>query len=102
MMVSYSVFLACNVCYVPVDLAMAYMPRVPSVSPVVKNLNYVSEENLLFNESNGGSIFGGHPSLQQREESFDVKESMTVYCGYGYNPSTNCSFCFLCLLKQFT
>ena len=26
--------------------------------------------------------FGGHPSLQQREESFNVKESMTVHCGF--------------------
>jgi len=60
---------------------MAYMSDVPSVSPVLKNLYYISEENLLVNESNGGSIFGGHPSLQQREESFDLKESMTVHCG---------------------
>ncbi|ONK70092.1 uncharacterized protein A4U43_C05F30150 [Asparagus officinalis] len=84
----------CDVCYVPVDLAMSYMPTLPSASPVLKNLYYVSEENLVANESNGGSIFGGHPSLQQREESFDIKETMTVYCGFakGKKPGQGTGF----------
>ncbi|XP_020271681.1 uncharacterized protein LOC109846850 [Asparagus officinalis] len=84
----------CDVCYVPVDLAVAYMPTLPSISPVIKNLHYVSEENLLADESNGGSIFGGHPSLKQREASFDIKETMTVYCGFakGKKPGQGTGF----------
>lgn len=72
----------CPVCYVPVEQAMAYMPALPSKSPVLKNLTYVVEENSFSNESSGGSTFGGHPSLNQRNDSFDIKESMTVHCGF--------------------
>ncbi|WOK91438.1 hypothetical protein Cni_G00129 [Canna indica] len=72
----------CPVCYVPVEKALLLMPHSPSESPVLKNLSYFSEDNLIANESNGGSIFGGHPSLQQRNESFNIKESMTVHCGF--------------------
>lgn len=81
---------------------MAYMPSLPSVSPVIKNLHYVSEENLVANESNGGSIFGGHPSLQQREESFDIKETMKVYCGYVYVPINLLFFVFMNVESNFT
>lgn len=55
----------------------------PSPSPLLKSLSYVSEDNLIANELNGGSVFGGHPSFQERIESFNIKESMTVHCGYG-------------------
>lgn len=57
------------------------MPPLPSESFVIKNLNYVSEETLVMNESSGGSLFGGYPSLEQRNEYFDIKESMTIHCG---------------------
>lgn len=84
----------CDVCYAPMDLAMAYMPALPSVSPILKNLYYVSEENTQVNDSNGGSVFGGHPSLQQRDESFDIRESMTVHCGFanGKRPGQGTQF----------
>lgn len=76
------VSLACPVCYVPVEHALAVMPASQSPSPILQNLTYFSDENLLPNESNASSLFGGQPSLQQRNESFDIKESMTVHCGY--------------------
>lgn len=72
---------ACDVCYVPVDQAFALMPLQPSPSPVLKNLSYVFEDNITANFSNQGSVFGGHPSLEQRNKSFDISESMTVHCG---------------------
>lgn len=72
----------CNVCYVPVEQVVYYMPTLPSKSPVLRNLTYVIEENSFSNESNGGSVFGGHPSLDQRKDYFDIKESMTVHCGF--------------------
>ncbi|WOL17073.1 hypothetical protein Cni_G25862 [Canna indica] len=84
----------CPVCYVPVEHAMLLRPPSPSESPILKNLNYVLEDNLIANESNGGSIFGGHPSLLQRNESFNIKESMTVYCGFakGKKPGMETGF----------
>ncbi|PKA65356.1 hypothetical protein AXF42_Ash005689 [Apostasia shenzhenica] len=84
----------CPVCYVPVELAMAYVPALPSDSPILKNLTYFVEENSTSNESNGGSSFGGHPTLEQRNISFDIKESMTVHCGFvrGKKPGQSTGF----------
>lgn len=58
------------------------MPKVPSYSPVLKNLTYIYEENLSKDEEFGGSDFGGYPTLKQRSDSFDIRESMSVHCGY--------------------
>ncbi|CAA6672995.1 unnamed protein product [Spirodela intermedia] len=57
-------------------------------------LTYFSEEDSTINESNGGSLFGGHPSLEQRNETFNIKESMTVHCGFskGNRPGNGCGF----------
>ncbi|KAI0507943.1 hypothetical protein KFK09_014071 [Dendrobium nobile] len=84
----------CPVCYVPVEQAAFYMPAFPSKSPILKNLTYVVEENSYSNESSGGFIFGGHPSLNQRNDSFDIKESMTVHCGFvgGKKPGQGTAF----------
>ncbi|PPD86711.1 hypothetical protein GOBAR_DD16361 [Gossypium barbadense] len=73
---------ACPVCYLPVDQAIASMPSSPSASPVLQNLTYVHDENPIKTEPHGGSDFGGYPSIKQRSDSFDVKESMTVHCGF--------------------
>ncbi|XP_073003276.1 probable hexosyltransferase MUCI70 [Typha latifolia] len=85
----------CPVCYLPVEQAMASMPTSPSLSPVLKRLNYATEDNLVQNKS-GGSAFGGYPSLQQRNEYFDIKEAMTVHCGFvkGEIPGHNTGFDF--------
>ncbi|MCL7048946.1 hypothetical protein MKW94_010252 [Papaver nudicaule] len=73
----------CPVCYLPVEQARARMPSVPSSSPV-HNLTYVYEENPIRTETfpSGGSGFGGFPSVQQRTDSFEIKESMNVHCGF--------------------
>ncbi|XVF18836.1 hypothetical protein REPUB_Repub11eG0057100 [Reevesia pubescens] len=72
----------CPVCYLPVDQAIASMPSSPSASPMLHNLTYVHDENPIKSEPHGGSGFGGYPSLKQRNDSFDIKESMTVHCGF--------------------
>ncbi|OAY78024.1 hypothetical protein ACMD2_09617 [Ananas comosus] len=84
----------CPVCYVSVEEALMLMPPLPSESIVIKNLSYVSEETLVMNESIGGSLFGGYPSLEQRNEYFDIKESMTIHCGFvrGKKPSQGSGF----------
>ncbi|KAL9267559.1 putative hexosyltransferase MUCI70 [Drosera capensis] len=71
----------CPVCYLPVEQAIALMPNAPSYSPVLADLTYVHEERSSKTEF-GGSDFGGYPSLKQRNESFDIKESMNVHCGF--------------------
>ncbi|KAI3680704.1 hypothetical protein L6452_35478 [Arctium lappa] len=71
----------CPVCYLPVEDAIALMPKAPSFSPVLHNLTYIHEENLTKTEF-GGSDFGGYPSIKQRDESYDIKESMAVHCGF--------------------
>lgn len=67
----------CPVCYVSVEQAIAYMPTTPSVSPILENLTYIIEDTPV-----GLPPFGGYPSLKQRKDSFDIKESMCVYCGF--------------------
>jgi len=84
----------CPVCYLPVEQALALRPAQPSASPVLQSLNYMSEENLVSKDSNGGSLFGGYPSLEERDKSYDIKELMTVHCGFvrGKIPGLNTGF----------
>jgi hypothetical protein len=65
----------------PVEQALALRPAQPSTSPVLQSLNYMSEENLVSKDSNGGSLFGGYPSLEERDKSYDIKDLMKVHCG---------------------
>ncbi|XLT05305.1 hypothetical protein HN51_044054 [Arachis hypogaea] len=69
------------------------MPSSPSVSPVLHSLTYVQDEIPIqtFMQKNddptktqpdGCSDFGGYPTLQERDDAFDIKEAMTVYCGF--------------------
>jgi hypothetical protein len=89
------------------------MPKYPFESPLLKNLTYIREESPVKpEESEGGSEFGGYPSLEHRTNSFDIKESMTVHCGYAsrLNPVVSSSvielyflipvFIFAGLLKE--
>ncbi|XP_071697845.1 probable hexosyltransferase MUCI70 [Rutidosis leptorrhynchoides] len=72
----------CPVCYLPVEEAMASMPSAPSTSPTLNHLTYFHEEISTKTERHEGSDFGGYPSIKQRNESYDIKESMTVHCGF--------------------
>jgi hypothetical protein len=85
---------ACPVCYLPVEEAVALMPNAPSFSPVLKNLTYIYEEPLNRETEFGGSDFGGYPTLKHRNDSFDIKETMSVHCGFvkGPQPGRNTGF----------
>ncbi|KAG5378825.1 hypothetical protein IGI04_026667 [Brassica rapa subsp. trilocularis] len=84
----------CPVCYLPVEEAIALMPSAPSFSPVLKNLTYIYEEPLNRDTEFGGSDFGGYPTLKHRNDSFDIKETMNVHCGFvkGPQPGRNTGF----------
>ncbi|GAU42841.1 hypothetical protein TSUD_387340 [Trifolium subterraneum] len=84
----------CPVCYLPVDEAIGLMPKFPSPSPVLTNLTFTYEENLSRDGEFGGSDFGGYPTLRQRNDSFDIRESMNVHCGFvrGIKPGRNTGF----------
>ncbi|MED6194294.1 putative hexosyltransferase muci70 [Stylosanthes scabra] len=84
----------CPVCYLPVEEAIELMPKSPSPSPVLKNLTYIYEENVSRLGEFGGSDFGGYPTLKQRNDSFDIQESMSVHCGFvrGTKPGRNTGF----------
>ncbi|KAL6562125.1 hypothetical protein OROGR_003132 [Orobanche gracilis] len=83
----------CPVCYLPREDAITRMPNAPSFSPVLKNLTYIHEESLTKSEF-GGSEFGGYPSLRLRNESYDIRESMSVHCGFvkGVKPGHQTGF----------
>ncbi|CAL5408809.1 unnamed protein product [Camellia sinensis] len=83
----------CPVCYLPVQEAIALMPNASSFSPVVKHLTYIHEESLTRTEF-GGSKFGGYPSLRQRSDSYEIRESMNVHCGFvrGIKPGRQTGF----------
>ncbi|KAH0704777.1 hypothetical protein KY285_019055 [Solanum tuberosum] len=83
----------CPVCYLPVEQAIALLPDAPSFSPGVSNLTYIHEENQGKTEF-GGSDFGGYPSLIQRNDSYDIRESMSVHCGFvrGIRPGHQTGF----------
>ncbi|KMT04237.1 hypothetical protein BVRB_8g183130 [Beta vulgaris subsp. vulgaris] len=82
----------CPVCYLDQEQAISLMPDAPSYSPVL-NLTYVYEENSSKTEF-GGSEFGGYPSLMQRDDSYDIRESMHVHCGFvkGQKPGRGTGF----------
>ncbi|CAM8979577.1 unnamed protein product [Rhodiola kirilowii] len=83
----------CPVCYLPVEEAVSLIPKYPSPSPIINNLTYATEDNLAKSEF-GGSDFGGYPSLQQRADSYYLRESMTVHCGFvkGAKPGRGTGF----------
>ncbi|WVZ99275.1 hypothetical protein U9M48_044603 [Paspalum notatum var. saurae] len=84
----------CPVCYLPVEQALTLRPAEPSASPILQSLNYMSKGILISEESNGGSLFGGYPSLEERDKSYNIKESMEVHCGFirGKIPGLNTGF----------
>lgn len=86
----------CPVCYIPVEQAIASMPTSPSESPVLRTLTYAHNENMFPSEPEGGSDFGGYPPLEERDASFDIKETMKVHCGFvkGSRPGRQTGFDF--------
>ncbi|KAJ7524008.1 hypothetical protein O6H91_18G073000 [Diphasiastrum complanatum] len=88
----------CPVCYLPVEAALREMaaPKVVA-SHVLKDLSYVHRQDAIeITKLVGGSDFGGHQTLEEREESFQLRESMHIYCGFtrGLRPGAGSGFDF--------
>lgn len=77
-------FAACPVCYLPVKKAIEEMPpAIISKSSPVKSLSYMVElPDFVPQEGLEGLGFAGHPSLEERNKSFEIQEHMNVHCGY--------------------
>ncbi|OIW21110.1 hypothetical protein TanjilG_29362 [Lupinus angustifolius] len=88
---------ACPVCYLPVEEAIALMPKFPSPSPVLKNLKFVYEENLSRDGEFGGSDFGGYPTLKQRNGNFDEINEPSNISEYSRK-----TVCFLMFVDEIT
>ena len=80
----------CPVCYLSEEDAISQIPPPGTyASPVLNQLRYVSHPDAAKRPLHNapGSAFGGYPSLQDRAESFDVREEMTVHCGFVRGPT---------------
>ncbi|CAI5531862.1 unnamed protein product [Closterium sp. Naga37s-1] len=76
----------CPVCYLPLPGAMGIRPpRGHTEEPILKHLAYVTEDDAserAARRAGNRPRFNGHQSLQQREDSFKIQESMRVHCGF--------------------
>ncbi|WRX16691.1 Alkaline ceramidase TOD1/Probable hexosyltransferase MUCI70 - like 2 [Theobroma cacao] len=74
-------------CSIPVadDPDKIVIPEGRTPDVIVKDLTYIEEEDLVNNGSQSFPLFGGNQSWLQREESFKLKPSMKVHCGFLQN-----------------
>lgn len=86
----------CPVCYLPVKKAIEEMPpAIISKSSPVKSLSYMVElPDFVPQEGLEGLSFAGHPSLKERNKSFEIQEHMNVHCGFvrGMKPGVGTGF----------
>ncbi|KAI8553980.1 hypothetical protein RHMOL_Rhmol05G0060900 [Rhododendron molle] len=71
-------------CLIPVadDPDKIVIPKRRTPSEVVEQLTYITEDVVGNNGSSPPPLFGGHQSWLQRDESFELKSSMKVHCGF--------------------
>ncbi|KAL4318824.1 hypothetical protein GQ457_18G018500 [Hibiscus cannabinus] len=71
-------------CPIPVadDPDKIIIPEGKTPDVIVKDLTYIEEEDLVNNGSHSFPLFGGNQNWQQRENSFKLKPSMKVHCGF--------------------
>ncbi|GJV83636.1 putative INO80 complex subunit C [Tanacetum coccineum] len=74
-------------CSIPLasDPEKVVIPEKRSPSKYVQSLSYFEEDVPNTNESDSSPLFGGHQSWKQREDSFKLKSTMKVHCGFMRN-----------------
>lgn len=58
------------------------IPEGRTPDKILKNLTYITEEEFARDGSESSPLFGGHINWTQREESFKLKPTMKVHCGF--------------------
>ncbi|KAL1812261.1 hypothetical protein ACET3Z_022326 [Daucus carota] len=71
-------------CPIPVanDPNKVVIPDRRTPPKFVQRLSYIMEDDGAKNGSQSPPLFGGHQSWVQREESFKLKSTMKVHCGF--------------------
>ncbi|KAL8497783.1 hypothetical protein ACS0TY_021207 [Phlomoides rotata] len=82
-------------CPIPVanDPNIIVIPKKRTPEKLVQRLSYITEDKIpkngspsfppfVGNGSQSSPLFGGHQTWQQREESFKIKQTMQVHCGF--------------------
>ncbi|KAL8152389.1 hypothetical protein V2J09_010149, partial [Rumex salicifolius] len=74
-------------CSIPLkdDPDAVVIPPERTPDKVLKNLSYILEDEEIINRSQSIPLFGGYISWKQREESFKLKPTMKVHCGFMRN-----------------
>ncbi|PON89936.1 hypothetical protein TorRG33x02_142220 [Trema orientale] len=74
-------------CPIPLanDPEKIVIPEGRTPDKIVQNLSYVMEDEAFSNGSRSAPLFGGYQSWAQREESFKLKSTMKVHCGFTKN-----------------
>lgn len=58
------------------------IPKRRTPDTIVQHLSYVMKDEAARKDSQSPPLFGGHESWSQREDSFKLKSSMKVHCGF--------------------
>lgn len=58
------------------------IPKRRTPDNVVQSLSYITDDEGANNGSQSRPLFGGHQSWLQRQESFNLKSTMKVHCGF--------------------
>ncbi|XP_074275703.1 putative hexosyltransferase MUCI70 isoform X1 [Silene latifolia] len=74
-------------CFIPVadDPDAIVIPEQRTPDTIVLNLTYIVEDEAIDTISDSQPLFGGNISWSQREESFRLKPTMKVHCGFIHN-----------------
>eukprot|EP00850_Spirogloea_muscicola_P003194 SM000013S26363 [mRNA] locus=s13:16296:20700:+ [translate_table: standard] len=78
----------CPVCYLPLREALELMPpRNQTSSRILKEISFAHAQDtseLRAKSLGKAPKFGGHPSWEDRADSFNIREKMHVHCGFVY------------------
>nr|XP_043625136.1 probable hexosyltransferase MUCI70 [Erigeron canadensis] len=71
-------------CSIPLasDPEKVVIPEKRTPSKFVQSLSYFEEDDAYINGSESSPLFGGHQTWKQREDSFKLKSSTKVHCGF--------------------
>ncbi|CAI0407953.1 unnamed protein product [Linum tenue] len=71
-------------CPIPVvdDPNKIVIPEGKTSDSIITRLSYITDDDEPLNNGSSSPLFGGHISWAEREESFKIKPSMKVHCGF--------------------